>query len=297
MKARLGVAFFGFVLLVPVAFSLRDDRATVAPSDAPGGVAIIVPAGGVTLPPPVTAASTAAPSATAASLPVTSPSTAPPVTAAPAAQAAVAAERLCAQRFTVRPGDYWIGLAEGAQVTLRQLLDVNGATTNTPLYPGRDICLPEGARTPPATTTTVATTAAPPTTARPASPPTTARPASPPTTARPSAPATTAAPPATPPARSYSRDELIQIVRDVWPDELEEQAIRIAQRESNFRPTAKNFCCYGLFQVYYQVHRGWLAGIGVTSGEQLLDPVVNARAAYTLYQRAGGWGPWRQTGG
>ena len=38
--------------------------------------------------------------------------------------------------------------------------------------------------------------------------------------------------------------------------------------------------------------KGWLAGIGVTSGDQLFDPRVNATAAYTLYQRAGGWGPW-----
>ena len=60
-------------------------------------------------------------------------------------------------------------------------------------------------------------------------------------------------------------------------------------------PTAKNFCCYGLFQIYWNVHKSWLADIGITSDQQLYDPATNARAAYALYQRAGGWGPWAQT--
>jgi hypothetical protein len=78
----------------------------------------------------------------------------------------------------------------------------------------------------------------------------------------------------------------------VWPDELEERALQIVDRESNFVPTAKNYCCYGLFQIYYEVHRSWLADIGITSATQLFDPATNARAAYVLYQRAGGFGPW-----
>jgi len=86
---------------------------------------------------------------------------------------------------------------------------------------------------------------------------------------------------------------VIQIIREVWPDELEDEAIRIATRESNLIPTVRNFCCFGLFQVYYSVHKGWLSAMGVTSAEMLYDPRVNARAAYALYQRAGGWGPWK----
>ena len=82
------------------------------------------------------------------------------------------------------------------------------------------------------------------------------------------------------------------IIRDVWPDELEDRALEIARRESKYRPTAKNNCCYGVFQIYWSVHRGWLADLGITSAEQLFDPTLNARAALTLYQRAGGWGPW-----
>ncbi len=86
--------------------------------------------------------------------------------------------------------------------------------------------------------------------------------------------------------------EVEAIIRSVWPDELEDRAIEIARRESNLVPTAKNSCCYGLFQVYWSVHRSWLSGLGITSADQLYDPATNARAALTLYQRAGGWGPW-----
>ena len=86
--------------------------------------------------------------------------------------------------------------------------------------------------------------------------------------------------------------EAAAIIRDVWPDELEGRALEIAWRESTHRSNVNNFCCYGLFQIYFSVHRSWLAGLGVDSADDLFDPRVNAIAAYTLYQRAGGWGPW-----
>ena len=82
------------------------------------------------------------------------------------------------------------------------------------------------------------------------------------------------------------------IIRDVWPDDLEEKALEVAWRESNYRPTAKNSCCYGVFQMYWSVHRSWLGTIGITSADQLYDPTLNARAALALYERSGGWGPW-----
>jgi hypothetical protein len=81
------------------------------------------------------------------------------------------------------------------------------------------------------------------------------------------------------------------VVRFVWPDDLEDHALRIAYRESRFVPTARNACCFGLFQIHWAVHRAWLADIGVTSPDQLLDAAINARAALALYQRAG-WSPW-----
>ena len=89
--------------------------------------------------------------------------------------------------------------------------------------------------------------------------------------------------------------EIEQIIRDVWPDELEEQALRIAWRESGYNPRAQNYCCSGLFQIYYEVHAGWLAELGVNSVEDLYDPRTNATAAYALYQRSGSWEPWRMT--
>ena len=86
--------------------------------------------------------------------------------------------------------------------------------------------------------------------------------------------------------------EVEQIIREVWPDDLEEEALRIARRESNLVPTAKNYCCYGLFQLYYSVHKSWLSQMGVTSSAQLFDPRINATAALQLYYRSGGFGPW-----
>ena len=181
--------------------------------------------------------------------------------------AQVAADPVCAVDYIVQSGDYWIGIADGAGVPLAELLTANGANVSTPLYPGADICLPAGATTP---TTAAPTTAAPST----------------------AAPTTTAA---TPPPSPVGAEEVEQIIRDVWPDELEDRALVIAYRESRYSPTAKNYCCYGLFQIYWEVHDSWLGGIGVTSAQQLYDPATNARAAYALYQRSGGWGPWSQT--
>ncbi len=98
-----------------------------------------------------------------------------------------------------------------------------------------------------------------------------------------------------PVAQKYSKKEVIEIIRNEWPDELEERALQIAHRESKFNPNAigiPNRCCYGLFQIFYRWHKGWLPEIGVTRSAQLLDPRLNARAAYRMFQRNNGWGPW-----
>jgi len=101
--------------------------------------------------------------------------------------------------------------------------------------------------------------------------------------------------PAAPILQHYTEAEVIQIIRDVWPDDLEEHALFIAHRESKYRPAAvsANKCCYGLFQIYYRWHKSWLPEIGVNSANQLLDPRLNAAAAYRMYQRNNGWGPWK----
>jgi hypothetical protein len=65
--------------------------------------------------------------------------------------------------------------------------------------------------------------------------------------------------------RSYTQAESVAIIRQIWPDELEEKAIAIAWRESNHQHTARNYCCHGLFQMYFNVHKGWLRDLGVTA--------------------------------
>jgi Lysozyme like domain len=86
------------------------------------------------------------------------------------------------------------------------------------------------------------------------------------------------------------------IIRSVWPDELESKALAIAQRESNLQPEVinrKNHDATGLFQIMWTVHRSWLCPqMGICAQSQLQDAQTNAEAAYALYQRAGGWGPW-----
>ena len=92
----------------------------------------------------------------------------------------------------------------------------------------------------------------------------------------------------------FTQAEVIQIIRDAWPDNLEERALFIAHRESKYQPRVINRskCCYGLFQIYYRWHKSWLPEVGVTSANQLLNPRLNAAAAYRMYQRNNGWGPW-----
>jgi LysM repeat protein len=178
--------------------------------------------------------------------------------------------RVCAGSYRVVFGDAWIVIASKTHVSLSKLLAANHATASTPIYPGRTLCLPTGAwlsrpvSASHAISHTVTVVVRKPTTTH----------------------------PTYVPARSYTRAEVIQIIRDVWPDALEVHAIFIATRESNLVPTARNSCCQGLFQIYYAVHAHWLAQIGITSADQLLDPRTNARAAYAMYQRSGGFGPW-----
>jgi hypothetical protein len=201
----------------------------------------------------------------------------------------------CPLDYDVVAGDFWIRLADESGTVLADLLALNDATLDTALFPGRSICLPAGADIPAPPTTAAPTTTTDPPNPGPARPTTgttpSTRPAGtqPPTTTRPR-PATPSSPPR--PAPPSGPADVQAIIRAVWPDELENRAIEIAQRESKFIPTAKNSCCYGVFQMYWSVHKGWLAGLGITAAEQLYDPTVNARAALALYERSGGWGPW-----
>ena len=213
-----------------------------------------------------------------------------PVIEAVAETVATSIAPQCAKEYDVVAGDYWILIAKKVSVSLKEVLAANGATTDSPIYPGRTVCLPATASTPttaaPAAPTTVkatTTTAAATTTTAKATITTVAVAVKTTSTSTPAAAA---------PAASYSRTAVEAIIRQVWPDNLEDEAVRIATRESNLIPTVRNYCCFGLFQVYFNVHKTWLAQSGVTSPEQLYDPLTNAYIAYAMYLKAGGWGPW-----
>ena len=328
VTARVGLMAAAIVLMVPIAISLHADakpalRAADITADNPVAVAVVPPppapteapvasatdptttttvvattAAPVTPPPTEAVAETPAPTEPPTTAPKAQKKATPkPATtvAAPAAAAQSVAKVSCGQSYTIAKGDAWSTIAARAKVSMKNLLAVNGATTKTVLLPGKELCLPEGAAAPgpPATPAPAATQ--PPATQPPATQPKPAA-TTPPTTQPKPAP-TTAPPPPAPsqppsPPNTYSRDQVIQIIRDTWPDDQEDKAIAIATRESSLNPTVKNYCCYGLFQIYFEVHKSWLANIGVTSAAQLYDPHVNANAALALYNRSGGWGPW-----
>ncbi len=307
---RLGTLALIVALFVPVAMAMRpdDDGAAVGPVATTPATAGEVDANGNVLPagadaavadgsgqaaeqvvinpedlPPAIPVNTDPPAtAEGSSVPTTVPTeTAAPTAATQPARIETEQAAQCTKTYTVVGGDYWILIAKKVSVTLDELLAANKATTSTAIFPGGTVCLPANASAP---TTAAPTTAARVTTAKPA--PTTAAP----TTTK---PPTTTAPPTTTPKTNWTRAEVEAIIRATWPDDLENEAVRIATRESNLTPTAKNFCCYGLFQIYFDVHKSWLAQMGITSAQQLLDPRINAYAAVALYNRAAGWGPWK----
>ena len=303
---RLGLLALVVALCIPVALAVRgggDESASLQPGDssqpvgtvaatvaadiaiAPAGDAEQVAGSASTIDidalPAAIPVNTTAPAATTVSSPASGADTtqAPPSATQPAKALEVApAVTTACKQYEVVAGDYWILIAKKVSVSVGDLLAVNGASTSTSLFPGRTICLPSNASAP----TTAAPTTAKPTTTTAKATTTTVKKAT--TTTTPALPA---------PKASYTRAEVEAIIRAVWPDHLEAEAVRIATRESNLQPGVRNFCCFGLFQIYFSVHKSWLATIGITSAEQLYDPLVNAHAAYTLYQRAGGWGPWK----
>ena len=91
------------------------------------------------------------------------------------------------------------------------------------------------------------------------------------------------APQATPSPVPVGDGDIEAIVRDVWPADLVGWVLKIIARESNFVPTARNSCCWGLMQLNWTAHRGWLAGFGITDPHQLLDARTNIEMAYQLY--------------
>ena len=282
---RTGMILVAALVALPFVWANRDVEAEGVPvATAPPAVDIASPSVAVAPAEPVVTIaplpslgveSTSAP-APAATTPATTVAPAPEPIALQAAEVApdtapaTPATTLppCGSTYTVLPGDSWSLVADRASIRMRDLLAVNGASTSSMLYPDDEICLPVGARVVIPTTTAPrrATTTAP-------------------ATAAPAATTTVPLPPAP------SRAEAEAIIREVWPDDLEERALEIVHRESRFNANAQNWCCVGLFQIHWNAHKRWLSGIGITERRQLFDARTNATAAYALYQR-NGWSPW-----
>ncbi len=193
--------------------------------------------------------------------------TVPPIKTTVAPQTTQAPK--CSGQYTVKAGDSWSLIASRHSVTSTELASVNDKKVRSTLLIGDVLCLPVGAKAPAAT----------------------------------SAPRPSSGGSSSGPTRTYTRAELEQIVRDAWPDELERRAFYVVDRESRWTPNVKNAwpsrenpCCYGLFQINWTAHKSWLKDHGVTTPTQLFDPVVNAKMAYVIYQRAGSWQPWWTSG-
>ena len=190
-------------------------------------------------------------------------------------EASAAPTDTCTQTHVARRGQSWWSISRTYGISLRRILNLNGARTSTKILIGDAVCVRASAA--PSTTAPLATT--------------------PSTTVPVDAVSTTTVPPvsvssAPSPA---SAQAVIQIIREEWPDHLEEKALQVAWRESNYKPRVvggTRNCCWGLFQIYYEVHKSWLPTVGVNAPEDLLDARTNARAAYRVYQRSGSWRPW-----
>jgi hypothetical protein len=170
----------------------------------------------------------------------------------------------CSSLHAAKANDSWTRIAARFDISLRKVLSLNKARTSTKIMIGDQICISDA----PTTTTSTSTSAT--------------------TTVSPS--------PIVVPKTTTKRNEVIAIIREIWPDEYEENALFVAQRESNLIPTViggTNNCCIGLFQMYYSVHKAWLVDIGITESSQLLDARLNTLAAFTLFRRNGkSWKPW-----
>lgn len=158
----------------------------------------------------------------------------------------------CSRTYVVRRGDSWSRIAGRVKVPMKDVLTANSATMSSMLLIGDVICLPKNA----VIADSQKSLTLPP------------------------------------PTRIYSPAKSQQIIREIFPAKLVKRALEIVARESNTNAADYNFCCIGLFQINFSAHRSWLAAMGVTRPEQLLDAYVNVRAALKLYQRSGSWAAW-----
>src|SRR5436190_19831 len=245
LASRLLIMIVGFAVLVPIGLVIRASQGNVVRSGGLPGAALAAD--------PLIVASSTSMAAVAPGAPVAPATVAPAVSSVGSAPSATPSTARVAE-----PSAATVAAAEVSPSTT-----VKKATPTTTDAPATT-----------AAKKAAATTAA----AKPTNPPTTK--AAPTTTATTAAPTTTTTEAqAAPPQNTYSKDDVEAIIRSVFPAEEADEAVRIATRESSLVPTVRNWCCYGLFQIYFQVNQKTLATIGVTTPGQLYDPLVNAQAA------------------
>jgi hypothetical protein len=268
LASRLLIMLGAFALLVPIGLVIRNSKGNVVRAGGLPGAALAAD-------PLIVASTTTTPSASAGAAATTTPAPASPAAGASAASAPATAST--ATPATASP-------QRAAETVAAATTAAKTPPSTAKKAPATSAPATTAAQRAPATTVkkAVATTAAP----KPTTPPTTKAPAT--TAPKATAPPTTAAPP----VNHYSAAEVETIIRSVFPADQADEAVRVASRESHLVPTARNWCCYGLFQIYFKANQSTLAAIGITSAEQLFDPTLNAEAAYMLYQR-NGWAPWQ----
>jgi LysM repeat protein len=177
-------------------------------------------------------------------------------TGAMSSLSAASVSAACARPYKAVKNDSWSRIADKTGVSVQALLKANDASTKSMILIGDTLCLPKG------TTWKKPSTQASGLRNLPA------------------------------PSTRYSTKQAAAVIREVFPDHLENKAISLAKRESKLTATSYTWCCVGLFQINWWAHKLWLKTMGVTKASQLLDARVNARAAYTIYKRSGGWSPW-----
>jgi hypothetical protein len=97
------------------------------------------------------------------------------------------------------------------------------------------------------------------------------------------------------PAGTPGPAEVEALIREIWPDDIEVRALCIAKKEARLRADLNNYCCYGVFAIYFRwVADDLRAAYGVDEASDLYDARTNIALAYQLYLR-GGWDPWSQT--
>lgn len=84
-----------------------------------------------------------------------------------------------------------------------------------------------------------------------------------------------------------------QAIRAHFGDQ-EAKARQVVACESGFNPNAYNAGggWYGLFQISRQYHEGTFNSMGYNWDRDIWNPWANAQLARSIYNQAGGWGPW-----